>query len=405
MSDATSAARSMQLGYATNVFRSETLAEVIATLQGPLARIRRFLSGSFQGFELRLGMAATEEAVRDPGARERLIETLKGNDLPVLTINGFSPQDFHGRRVKEEAYRPTWLEEGRLLYTKRLAELLAELLPEGRSGAISTSPGSFKAFGHDAERLDATAEAFAAMASFLFEIEERTGRRISLCIEPEPGCTIESTDEAIVFFDRHLLGAGARYLRKRGALSGPKAEEVLRRHLAVTFDCCHLSIEFEDLVDSARRLAESGVSIGKVHATSAIRLERPAERPEGLAKLARYARSPYLHQVIGTDGGGRVVFRAQDLEPALAAPEELLACAEIRIHFHLPLFVEKIGPLGTTVPDTVAGVRYIAERALCPVAILETYTWSVLSETGDFAGLDVESGIAREIRWARESLF
>ena len=394
-----------RLGYATNVFRGDSLGEVIGAIDGPLARLRaRCPESELSGIELRLGGASIEEISGNPEAKERLTAALRRSGLAVLTMNGFSPRGFHDREVKEAAYRPTWLEAERISYTHALAQVLADLLPPGASGAISTSPGSFKTFGHSESVLASVAEGYAEAAHLLAEIEARTGHCIHLSIEPEPGCSIESTAELVSFFEEHLLTAGARFLTKRHGLPAPQAEALLFRHLAATFDTCHLSVQFEDLVDSANRLSRAGIRIAKVHATSGLRIERPREQSDLFARLRSYARSPYLHQVTGIDARGSIRLRATDLERTLADPDPLLACEEVRVHFHLPLFLGEIGPFATTSEETVAAVRHILGGGLCDIVVLETYTWTVLHEIPGFEGIDVESGIAREIRWARENL-
>ena len=71
------------------------------------------------------------------------------NDCYVFTINGFPYGQFHGTRVKEQVYAPDWTSPERLVYTNLLFDLLAELLPDGVEGSVSTLPGSFKEFIRD----------------------------------------------------------------------------------------------------------------------------------------------------------------------------------------------------------------------------------------------------------------
>ena len=71
---------------------------------------------------------------------------LDKNDCYVFTINGFPFGQFHGSRVKEQVYLPDWTSPERLEYTNLLFDLLAELLPAGVEGSVSTLPGSFKEF-------------------------------------------------------------------------------------------------------------------------------------------------------------------------------------------------------------------------------------------------------------------
>ena len=80
------------------------------------------------------------------GGLEELKGVLADHDLYVFTINGFPYGPFHGRPVKEQVYQPDWRQEVRVTYSDRLADLLAELLPEDPAlhGSISTVPGTFK---------------------------------------------------------------------------------------------------------------------------------------------------------------------------------------------------------------------------------------------------------------------
>ena len=66
----------------------------------------------------------------------------------------------HGARVKEDVYRPDWLEEERLVYTDALARILATLLPTDLAGSVSTVPGCFRPRAREDRR---TAEARLAV--------------------------------------------------------------------------------------------------------------------------------------------------------------------------------------------------------------------------------------------------
>jgi len=71
---------------------------------------------------------------------------LEQNDCYIFTINGFPFGQFHGSRVKEQVYLPDWTSPERLAYTNLLFDLLAQLVPSGVAGSVSTLPGSFKKF-------------------------------------------------------------------------------------------------------------------------------------------------------------------------------------------------------------------------------------------------------------------
>jgi hypothetical protein len=142
--------------------------------------------------------------------------------------------------------------------------------------------------------------------------------------------------------------------------------------------------------------------VGKVQVTSGLKVSLWKEEPPR-ARLARqlepFARSPYLHQVIarGPDGGQRQFRDLGEALPRLGEPGD----REGRIHFHMPLFVDRYQMLSTTQDDTRAVLELLSERRFCRHLEIETYTWEVLPE-GLKAGL-LES-LVQEYRWVLEAL-
>jgi sugar phosphate isomerase/epimerase len=63
-------------------------------------------------------------------------------------------------------------------------------------------------------------------------VSERSGRDLHLGLEPEPLCYLETTPEAVRFFER-----------MRADRPG---DSRLGRHLGINYDACHLAVEFED---------------------------------------------------------------------------------------------------------------------------------------------------------------
>ena len=81
-------------------------------------------------------------------------------------------------------------------YTLGLAELLAVLLPEDiEEGSISTLPLGWREGWDDAAQASALT-ALADLAGELEALHARTGKRIRVALEPEPGCTIETIAQA-----------------------------------------------------------------------------------------------------------------------------------------------------------------------------------------------------------------
>jgi sugar phosphate isomerase/epimerase len=386
---------SAHLTYCTNIHPGESWEDVRANLERHVLRVRaRYPGDQPFGVGLRLSDQAAR-SLEQPAVLEELQDFLKRHHLYVFTINGFPFGRFHGVRVKEDVYRPDWLEAERLAYSDRLARLLAGLLPPGVDGSVSTVPGAWKprigAHGADEVR-----ERLLAHAATLTRLREESGRTIALALEPEPGCLLETVDETVHFFEQHVLGGAAvAGFAARTGLTRPEAEASLRRHLGVCLDACHAAVEFEEAEDAVSRLRAAGIGIFKVQLSVGLRVRSPvAERREA---LRRFAEDVYLHQVVVRSGSG--LTRFDDLPEALAASPD---GDEWRVHFHVPLFRETLGPF----ENTQGFLRdLLARHAREPVSAhleVETYTWDVLPE--EFRREDVADAVTRELDWVRERL-
>jgi sugar phosphate isomerase/epimerase len=333
-----------------------------------------------------LAQARTLPAFRDGLARRR---------LTCHTLNAFPYGDFHSRRVKENVYLPDWADARRLAYTLDCARILAALLPESAEGSISTMPLAFKGFDHAPGHLDQCLARLLAAAAALDRLFEETGRLVRLAIEPEPLCLLETTPETVAFFER--LWARAEEIGLR-----PTA----RRHLGLCYDVCHQAVEFEDIRESIRGLAAAGVRINKVHVTCAIELESPADNEAGRRTLARYVEERYLHQTLARCRSGKIL-RQIDLSERLALdpPAEFREAPSWRVHFHVPVNAEQLGPLRTTRSELREALATISELDYAPHLEVETYTWEVLPDVEGGAGTgDLVEGLTGELTATRELL-
>lgn len=411
------------LTYCTNIHPGETWADVRRNLEAYVVpAARRVAGGRPFGVGLRLSGVAAEELARGDEL-ERLRDFLGAHDLYVFTINGFPYGPFHGTPVKEQVYLPDWLDPKRIAYTDRLAGLLAALLPDGVDGTISTVPGAFAPRVPGGDGAARIAAAIATHAAHLHALRERTGKRIALAVEPEPCCHLETTAEAVDFFERHLFGPpGIDALARAAGLAPGDAERVLREHVGICLDTCHMAVEFEDPAEALRMLERAGIRIAKVQVSAGLRIRFGGDdAAEKLARLRAFADDVYLHQVVERTGDGTLV-RFLDLPEALRAaegwgagsadlgglgaapartaeaPPASPAPREWRVHFHVPLFRERYGPFEGTQPFIRELLGLLREHPRCDHFEVETYTWSVLPD--EFKGDDIVTAVARELEWA-----
>ncbi len=392
-----------RLTYCTNVHPGESAPSLLHALGTYVAEVKRKVSPAEPfGVGLRVSAEAARD-LRDPDALAALHETLATHEMYVFTLNGFPYGGFHGRRVKEQVYRPDWRTREREAYSRDLAHLLTELLPDepGLYGSISTVPLGFRQSLETSEAMADCAHRLLAHTAELVRLERATGRELVLALEPEPECALERIDDVLAFFTRHLLSREALIeLARATGLANGEAERALRRHLGVCLDACHAAVIFESPVEAVERAERAGVRIAKLQISAGLDVSLGRGCAE-LEALARFADDVYLHQVFETRADGTA--RYLDLPDALAAARRTPDLERTwRIHFHVPVFVEKLGPFRSTQAWLAPLLERQRTRQFTDHLEVETYTWDVLPP--EHRALDVTEAIARELLWARERL-
>lgn len=390
---------SPHLTYCTNIHAGERWAEIEAALRKHVLPIKAEVSPDQpMGIGLRLSATAADELAK-PEALAALKAFLAQSDLYVFTINAFPYGNFHGTRVKERVYEPDWRDERRVLFSNKAADILEALLPEGVEGSISTVPGAYKDAINGPIDIARMVYHLIRHAAYLYRLAEETGKHISLALEPEPCCFLETIDEAIDFFNDHLFARqSVETFRRLTDISSREAREALRRHLGICLDVCHASVEFEDPVECLGRLAAVGIKVPKIQLSSALRI--PVVNANAAELLARFDDGVYLHQTVEVQADR--VTRYRDLPEALAALRSGRAGGEWRVHCHVPLFQADYGALQSTQQPLANLLAACKRSALAPHLEVETYTWDVLP--ADMRGIDVSSDIARELKWVRSQL-
>jgi sugar phosphate isomerase/epimerase len=396
------AAGGAHLSYCTNIHRGESWVETLAGLRRYLPEVKRQVAPAMaMGVGLRLSNVASETLAAQAGELSAFKAFLADHGLYVFTINGFPYGPFHGTRVKEEVYQPDWRFAERLAYSNRLADLLLELLPDTDAidGSISTVPATFRPLGATPGALQQIQENLLQHAAHLVRARQRTGRTVTLALEPEPMCYLETSEELVPFLEAQIFArAAVARLAALTGLSAVAAEDALRRHIGICYDVCHAAIEFEDPAASIARLRDAGIGIFKLQLSAALKV--PSVDRETLAQLGRFDEGVYLHQVVERRRGGDLV-RYLDLAPAFADIERSYG-SEWRVHCHVPVFLDKLPVLQTT-QDFLAEILAIHMRSpISPHLEVETYTFDVLPE--ELRRVDVATAVARELDWVNQRL-
>ncbi len=396
------------LTYCTNVHPGETLAEVRHSLEQYTVAVRSTLNGLTADVDATFPVglylsAATARELTDAATLASFSAFLRERGLRIATLNCFPFGGFHGESVKLEVYRPTWLERRRFDFTLTAAHVLAQLLPEGAVGPISTVAGSCKRFEDGGDAAVRIAVNLAALAAELARLRAETGREIVLCLEPEPFTTLETSAEVVAFYEEQLFATRGRAAFVAAGGSAANAEAELRRHLGICFDTCHQAVEFEEPAGAVRRIFGAGIRIGKMQLSSALALREPAASPKALGELRRFIEPRYLHQTFCRTRAGRID-RFLDLPEALAEPGSTAdAAAELRVHYHVPIDRAELGLLGTTRDDLVAAAVMSRSLHATPLYEVETYTFPYLPRTRPDVG-ELVAALGAELRFAAATL-
>jgi len=376
------------LSYCLNIHRGESWTENREAIDSSARAVRDQLGVSEPfGLGLRIGAAAAQD-LRDPAERRDFAAYLADNNLYAFTVNAFPFGTFHGTRVKEQVYAPDWRSDERVEYTTLVADILADVLPDGVDGSISTVPASFKPWIKTDADVTAMIERVLRTATHLRHLEREQGAYIHLGLEPEPACYLETTAEMVDFYKKLLAAAIAD--------DPANGEELVRRYVGVCFDCCHFALQFEDLEQSLDTYLDEGILISKVHISAALHLPGDLD-PE---PLRAFDEPVYLHQVKAKTDDGRVLGWT-DLPDGLAGVAELKQAGEaieaVRCHFHVPLFwAGNPGGLGTTRDCLTPGFFKKLQKATTHMEI-ETYTFDVMPP--ELQKPDVVSSIVPEFQW------
>jgi sugar phosphate isomerase/epimerase len=370
----------VHLAYCTNVHPAETLDGVLAQLRDHCEPVRKRLGRDRLGIGLWLAKDAARALTTDPVALRGLRTELDRRGLEVVTLNGFPYEGFGAEEVKYRVYKPDWADPERLAHTADLARLLAALLPSDiTEGTISTLPLAWRT-AIDPARRDVAYAALTTLAERLDALEELTGRSIRIGLEPEPGCTVETTGDAIA-----------------------PLTAVARDRIGVCVDTCHLATSFEDPATALDALAAAGIPVVKSQLSAALHAEHP-ERAEVREALAAFDEPRFLHQTRTLTPEG--LRGTDDLGEALAGGA-LPDSAPWRAHFHVPLHAAPAAPLTSTLPvlkDTLTRLVGGAHPLTRHLEV-ETYTWQALPpELRPRARTQLADGIAAELTLARDLL-
>jgi hypothetical protein len=385
------------LTYCTNIHAGESWDDHFAALRQHIPGIKtRICKDQPFGIGLRLSNQASLQ-LQEKAALDIFKDWLKQEDCYVFTMNGFPYGGFHHTKVKDHVHTPDWTTPERVSYTIRLFNILAELLPEGMEGGISTSPLSYKHWhpaGQQQEIFEKTTRNVLRVIEQLVLIKKKTGKVLHLDIEPEPDGLLESGPGFFDWYEGHLLPAGRQYLQMQ---AGAQSDQAIRDHVQLCYDVCHFAVGYEEHAAVIRQLREKKIRVGKIQISAALKAMMPGDRSSRepvVGAFRHFNESTYLHQVVARLADHSFI-RYPDLPQALDDAGNG-SVKEWRSHFHVPLFIQDYGLLKSTQDDIREVLSVQCREPFTNQLEVETYTWEVLP---DALKVPLSESIIREMEW------
>lgn len=381
------------LSYCSNIHPGEIWEEHFANLRSTVPMVKKEVCpNQAMGLGLRIANQASIDLIEDSNKLADLKTWLTQEDIYIFTLNGFPYGGFHNTIVKDQVHAPDWTTQDRVNYTRRLIDLLVELLPSNLlEGGISTSPLSYKYWWdqRDTAISQATME-LLKLVPYLAQTEQKTGKWIHIDIEPEPDGLLENHREFVDWYTDILIPY---------AITAGIPEDWVRRHIHICFDVCHYGVSFDIPSVCLQELEEKNISIGKIQISSALRVDLRKDASARIDALKQYEEPTYLHQVKALKKDGTFE-QFKDLGEALAHYQDGIY-DEWRVHFHVPLFLDSYGLLNSTQAEIAETLAYHQQHYVTRMMEIETYTWGVLpSEYQE----SIETSIAREVTYIQDLL-
>ena len=348
---------------------------------------------------LRISAPSAAALSADPGKRADLKKFMSDNDLYLYTANAFVYGVFKKQVIKEDVYEPDWQTEERVEYTMQVANLLAALAPDGISPSIQSAPLGFKPKVTGDDVVQTYTTNVIRVVAHLIKLHKETGKVVTLGLEPEPRCFLETTDETIAYFTSHLYsGETAKRLAKATGLNEADAAVAMRKHTGVVFDIGHQAVGFEDIPASLQKLVDAGVQIVKLQEAASMYM--PGVTQKTVDALQAFAKTIYLSQTCQMKDGKMTWFL--NLEDAFEDWYKNPGPRDWRTHFHVPVFLNDLGAFGTTRFALEQALAFHKKNPLSAHLEIETYTWDVLPDhlkTGD-----IVEYVTREMEWVKGQL-
>jgi sugar phosphate isomerase/epimerase len=245
--------RRVRLAYCHNLHPADELEAMLANMRAVTLPLRdRVAKGASFGVGLYLSGELAGELTSKSGDDDlkELALFLEANKLDPFTWNAFPHGKFHEDGLKTDVFQPTWKDKKRVDLPLSVARAAVTMLRRARAIgpkdhlSISTHTGMYGAWVKDRSDIEECIVQMARVVDDLARMEEESGVRIVLSLEPEPRANASTGAELAELLET-CAKVAREVLEEERNRDSARAKELLRRHLGWCLDACHAAVEFE----------------------------------------------------------------------------------------------------------------------------------------------------------------
>lgn len=358
------------LTYCSNIFKEKTWQKLFYKIKSYVTDLKHVFKKINIGLSLCLSNSLINEIKKNHN-QENIINWIKKKHLYISSINGFVYQTFHKKKIKEYIYFPDWTSKKRLNFTKKLINILKNIIKKKYDGSISTLPISYDIWVknyHKSYILYKSSKNILNTIKLLIKTKKQQKISIHLDIEPEPHCTIETYKQIKIFFEMWLIPLYKQFFITK--------KKIIYTHIKICYDICHFIVNFEDYKKVLNSIQKTNIQIGKIQLSSALKinLQNKIKKPL-LTTLKQLNKSPFLHQIrIKKKDKIKKYLDIKYIFNNLKQKKN----AELRIHCHAPLYEKIYKNIKTTQKETKTTLKYFLKKTRIKHIEIETYTYNII---------------------------
>lgn len=372
------------LMYCSNIFKNNTQKQLFNNLN---KLIKKLKSKFNKEKKFSIGLCASNklsnELIKNINIFSKYIKKKKIN---IPSLNGFSYNNFHKKITKDNIYWPDWSSIKRVNYTNNLIKLLDNINNKNKK-SISTMPISYKGWINKKN----TVYIYYKTAKNLTKVTEniiKNKSNIIISIEPEPTCLIEKSQEFINYFNNWI-----KPLYKKYSINNKKN---IKNIIGICYDICHFAVQFEKHEKILNNLEKENIIIGKLQISSALKINDDRTKKENkqiIKNLNVFKYSSFLHQINNINKNKTKIYK--DIKYSIKYLKKNIK-SEWRIHFHIPIYINKYKNFRTTNNEIKNVMQNINKKNFTGHIEIETYTYKNLS-----IRYDILNSIINEYKWIR----